>query len=153
MKTSKVFLFSFGMLMLSTIFPAYRSSALTGNDKDAKNTPTHNVVVSEVIKQNEIPRELRSKTATINVVNTLGISGFNISAVADGKYTLAFNLEKTGTTYIRIVDNGGYDVYFETFKSGTTYNKQIDLSLLPAGNYFFQVTQRGNTFTKKLIFS
>jgi hypothetical protein len=117
--------------------------------KGVKNTPTHAVSIADIVNQNEMPREMRSSQGN----NSLRVADFNFTAGNDGKYSLAFKLEKDAPTYIRIVDVGGYDSYFETFKDGIAYNKQIDLTSLPAGTYYFQVTQKGKTFTKKLIFS
>jgi hypothetical protein len=152
MKTTKFSLFALSCIMASVLAFASGANAFTGNDKDQKKTATHSVSVDDIAKQNDMPRELRNGS-TLQVINNLSISGFNITPSQEGKYALAFSLGKSGTAYVRIVDNGGYDVYFETFKDGLSFNKQIDLSLLPAGTYFFQVTQGGKTFTKKLIFS
>jgi len=153
MKTLNVMKVAMGSLMICLIALSTRGNAFIGNDKENPNTPTHTVKIADITRENEMPREMRSGRTTEEGINNLAVSAFNLDAVKDGKYSLAFNLAKNGTTFVRIVDNAGYDVYFETYKDGQTYNKQIDLSTLPAGTYFFQVTQKGKTYSKKLIFS
>jgi hypothetical protein len=154
MKTTKLFLYASGSLLIVFAMLAFAFKSDAHDKKQINNyKPTQQVIVADIFKQNEMPHELRSNQNSQQVINNLSLRDFKIAPAGDGKYALEFNLDKKATTYIRIVDNGGYDVYFETFKDGGAYSKQIDLSLLAAGTYFFQVTQRGNTFTKKLIFS
>jgi len=153
MKTLNVMKVAIGSLMICLIALSTRGNAFIGNDKENPNTPTHTVKIADITRESEMPREMRSGRTEQEGINNLPLSAFNMDGLKEGKYSLSFNLAKNGTTFVRIVDNGGYDVYFETYREGQAYNKQIDLSSLPAGVYFFQVTQKGKTFTKKLIFS
>jgi hypothetical protein len=141
----------FSVLMLSAGLTANSYTAYAGNDGTQINVPT-TVTVEDIATEWDMPKNMRSGN-TSKEVNTLAINGFDMKAGSEGKFNLTLSLPVTAVTYIRIVDASGYDVYFETVKNSTSFSKQLDLSSLSAGTYYLQVTQKGKTFNKRLIFN
>lgn len=136
-------------LLLSTTLSL---AAFAGNDEMRINVPT-SVSVEDIKLEFDMPKCMRTGNTSTDGVNSLAIQGFEIKPSADGHFSLAFTLPTSTTTYVRIVDAGGYDVYFETVKNNASFSKQIDLSTLAAGTYYLQITQKGKTYNKRLIFN
>jgi hypothetical protein len=127
-------------------------TAFAGNNELRINVPT-SVSVEDIKMEFDMPKSMRTGNTSKDGVNTLAIQGFEIKPSTDGRFSLAFNLPSDNTSYVRIVDAAGYDVYFETVKGNASFSKQIDLSTLAAGTYYLQVTQKGKTYNKRLIFN
>lgn len=139
----------FSALMLSA---ALSLTSFAGNDEVKINVPT-TVAIEDIASEWDMPKNMRTGNNSKNGVNTLAIDGFDIKAGSAGQFSLSFTLPADATTYVRIVDAAGYDVYFETVRDNTSFSKALDLSSLSAGTYYLQVTQKGKTFNKRLIFN
>ena len=137
----------FSVLMLSA---GLSLNSFAGNDEAKINVPT-TVTVEDIASEWDMPKNMR--TGNAKAVNTLAINGFDIKAGNAGQFNLAFTLPADNITYVRIVDAAGYDVYFETVRDNASFSKQLDLSTLTAGTYYLQVTQKGKTYNKRLIFN
>ncbi|MEJ8800623.1 T9SS type A sorting domain-containing protein [Pontibacter sp. H249] len=70
----------------------------------------------------------------------------------DGKFTLRFKPENTGTTIIRVLDSKGQEVFVDTVeKLEGEYSRQIDLTPFGKGLYFLQIAQGKRYHTKKIL--
>jgi hypothetical protein len=137
------------LFIAATLTSGLIANSFAGNDEALINVPT-TVAVEDISTEWDMPKNMRTGNQQ---VNTLTIEAFDIKPASNGRFTVGFNMPATATAYVRIVDAAGNDVYFETVKGNTAYNNQVDLSAIAAGTYYLQVTQKGKTFNKRLIFN
>ncbi len=89
----------------------------------------------------------------LNVQNTLMFERISFYPnVSEGYMQLSFVPKDQGDITVVVYDTSGNKIYYEVLSgSFGEYSNQIDLSDRPWGNYYIQILQNGNTYSKKIV--
>lgn len=123
-------------------------------EQDETPCPTFKVKITN-LEELEIS-ELAAKTE--NGINELNNSELNLQKLSlspnpsNGRFDLAFSLEKTEAVVVQFLSLDGKQVYGETLNDfNGQYRNSIDISDQPAGVYVLQVIQGEQFNSKKIV--
>ncbi len=117
----------------------------TNTDKDGITSRMH-IRISEA--NTEMLKKINGTESSTASLEVTGLTLFpNFST---GKITLSFNLDKRGTTDIKILDSDLKPVFTDKPANFSgNYNKQV---MLPKnGVYYINISQNGNVFVRKMV--
>lgn len=124
--------------------------------KEEPSTRRLDVATATVKMENVTAAEsgsLKSKGVDISQPNTLNLEDLQLSPNAGaGMFSLSFRLPNSGNTLVRFYNNSGRIIYeYDLGKFSGNFDDTVDLSQNGPGDYYLQVTQGGNVFTKKVV--
>ncbi|TAK43929.1 MAG: T9SS type A sorting domain-containing protein, partial [Saprospiraceae bacterium] len=96
---------------------------------------------------------LQQKGILDEASNSLSIQKLRIAPdAAAGLFQVAFNLASSGDTQVRVHNSAGRTIYeYDLGEFSGEFSDKVDISQNGPGNYYLQVKQGSQSFTKKIV--
>lgn len=128
-----------------------------------RSKPMDEETVAAIADETAAPEENKTSAPVAEIKNERNAAENNSSQLqaedlnffpnpSDGKFSLSFRLNTTGTTSIRLIDAVGKEIFNETIENFTgEYNRQFDISGKAKGTYLLMISQGNKWMHKKLV--